>query len=149
MIYIYISYISYISHDYREIGVSSPWQPIFSREDHEIGDGTTGVVVMAGALLEKAAAFHLGIPGVMALFHGKRCGVPLDPWFWSWKDQQDFNFLKPGDHEGTTQGKPTYTCTAYVYIYIYIIYAHTHIYIYMYMNIYIYIYMYMNVYIYI
>ena len=30
--------------------VFSPWP----RQDHEIGDGTTGVVVMAGALLEKA-----------------------------------------------------------------------------------------------
>lgn len=33
------------------------WMFGLSVEDHEIGDGTTGVVVMAGALLEKAWHF--------------------------------------------------------------------------------------------
>ena len=43
----------------------------------------------------------------------------------TWKDQQDFS-----DHEGTTQRKPTYTCTVYVYLYIYIfIYMYIYTYV--------------------
>ncbi|CAE7780283.1 cct-5, partial [Symbiodinium sp. CCMP2456] len=47
-------------------------------QDHEIGDGTTGVVVMAGALLEKVAAFADGpkppgrVPRPDTCFLGKR-----------------------------------------------------------------------------
>ena len=31
-------------------------------QDHEIGDGTTGVVVMAGALLEQVCSVHARMP---------------------------------------------------------------------------------------
>ena len=56
-IYIYIVFeYTYISRYCRGIGVPSHLFDKWS-EDHEIGDGTTGVVVMAGALLEKAQHF--------------------------------------------------------------------------------------------
>ena len=51
-----------------------PSVDIFRREDHEIGDGTTGVVVMAGALLEKAAWKHLIRGELGPLCRGKRDG---------------------------------------------------------------------------
>ena len=44
------------------------WMFELSAQDHEIGDGTTGVVVMAGALLEKAWHFLGRNEGSMNLF---------------------------------------------------------------------------------
>ena len=66
IIYIVFKY-TYISRYCRRIGVPSHLFDKWS-EDHEIGDGTTGVVVMAGALLEKAQHFTDGhrVMGVMA-----------------------------------------------------------------------------------